>query len=277
MAFRKLPALVGLSALVGALVTSQIAWADVGSANSVRQTPERSNVKTLIALGDSITFGLYLPSTSMTTPSPDAFPSLIANDENLQVDNLGVPGWTSQDLLTSLTNSSTFQDSVRHAKVVTLDIGSNDLLSIASQDGILSSPNPTITPAEQQQFASAIQQFSRTLPAIVNRIQELSPSSKIVLYNLYNPIPSTAPQLFAFGESLIGAENVIISQCANQFQIPVADAYAAFAGHDDTYLIPGNVHPDLLGQQVLASLGEEALVGEHFHAGDWGEGDGQSN
>lgn len=267
---KKLSTVAVLSGFTGMLLTTQLVWADSGAT-----TPDEANVKTLAALGDSITFGLYLPSPSPTEASPDAFPSLIASEENLQVDNLGVPGWTSEDLRSALTISSTMQDSVRKAKVVTVDIGSNDLLSIASQDGLLSSPNPTITQAEQLQFAAAIQKFSQNLTAILDTIKKLSPSAHIVLYNLYNPIPPTYPQLFVLGEELIGQENTIISHTAASFSLPVADAYDAFAGHDAAYLIPFNVHPNTLGQQVLASRGEEVLAQEHFHPGDWGQGDGQ--
>ncbi|MBI0581150.1 hypothetical protein IEC97_27945 [Neobacillus cucumis] len=43
-------------------------------------------------------------------------------------------------------------------------------------------------------------------------------------------------------------------------KVKLVNAYGVFEGHPE-YLIPGDVHPSELGQNILANLGNEALFG----------------
>lgn len=82
-----------------------------------------------VALGDSITAG------------NDTYVSIVANYlENKNGDcvstNLGVSGWSSEDLLAAMTDSThagyaAIQNALKKADVITLDIGSNDIVNAA--------------------------------------------------------------------------------------------------------------------------------------------------
>ena len=220
---------------------------------------EKNERHNLVALGDSITFGLHL-EPNQTKPSPNAFPSLIANGQ-FNVTNLGVPGWTSADLLNALKTNPTFKNSLKSADVVTLDIGSNDLLQAA---GLSTPQTPAVTPELIQKLALADQQFAMNLQAIIKAIKTQT-DAPIILYNLYNPFGvSSNPDLASlhiFGEQLITVVNSqIINPIAIQTGSLLADAYTAFNGHQEAFIIPGDVHPTPAGHKALAQLADKALL-----------------
>lgn len=225
----------------------------------------RSPVKTvrvvagsLVALGDSITFGYDLGATN-TLPAPGAFPYLMGAAGNWQVDNLGSPAWTSGDLLAAL-RTPLFRAVLHGASVVTIDIGSNDILQPAAAAGLLQAgASPTPSAALLAELASAVQGFGTNLPQIVTLAHKEAPGAKIVLFTLYNPIPSIAGPLAGFAQTYIGEMNHEITAVATADHLPLANAYAAFAGHQTTYVMLSNLHPTALGQTVLAGLGDSAL------------------
>jgi lysophospholipase L1-like esterase len=231
--------------------------------NASFASPEKSRHSSLVALGDSITFGYNLGENN-DTPSKYAFPYLIGATINKNVENLGIPGWTSDDLLQALKTPK-FQTALKKAKVVTLNIGSNDILSLASKYGLLNPENAQkpiqLTPEQQAGFDQATQKFAKNLPTILKKIKHHAPSAKIVLYNLYNPIPSASVYLHPISESILGSLNTIIDQNASKFHLKVADAHAAF--DEKQYrlvrLAQNDVHPTIEGQEVLAKLGEQIL------------------
>lgn len=223
---------------------------------------EKNDQPHLTALGDSITFGYHL-EPNQTKPSPQAFPSLIANG-HFAVTNLGVPGWTSSDLLNAVTFNPTFKKALKSADIVTLDIGNNDLLQAAGLSQLLQSQTPVqITPELQQKLLAAQQQLALNLQQIIASIQKQT-KAPIILYNLYNPFgESTNPflsSLHLLGEQIITSVNTfVINPIAYQSGSLLADAYTAFNGKQAAYIIPGDIHPTIAGQQALASLADQAL------------------
>ncbi|MCL6636969.1 MAG: SGNH/GDSL hydrolase family protein [Alicyclobacillus sp.] len=218
----------------------------------------------LVALGDSITFGYNLPDTDGNRkPSLQAFPALLGERERLRVANLGVPGWTSADLQAALGHLATGQ-LLRQARLVTLDIGSNDLLRLAEQQGIqvaVGGGSGQLTAAQQQQLTQAVQQMTRNVAAILTGVRELT-AAPVLLYTLYNPFP-TGSALHDLTEPLEQSANAALKQLAATFpNVVVADAHAAFAGHEteDVRVAAGDIHPTVAGQAVLAQAGAAALA-----------------
>lgn len=239
-------ATVSVSAL-----TSLSALAKTDSSN-----PGKEN---LVALGDSISFGYNL-GVNNNHPSKDSFPYIIGSSDNLRVRDLAEPGWTTVDLLNAL-NTSKYQEALKHADAITLDIGNNDLLHAASTilSKIGSNPNYSITSEDMQTMTNAIVQIKTNLPVIVQKIREQT-SAPIVIYTLYNPFPTRTAQN-ALGEMFIPTVNQIIRGTAFQAQLAVADAYSAFKGNELIYvrILENDVHPTIEGQQLLANLALQAL------------------
>lgn len=250
------------SVLVASALALTFAMTPAAMAHALPQTPGQPS---LVALGDSITMGYNLGKTNRH-PSRKAFPYLIGQAESMRVRDLGVPGTTSADLLRAL-GTEKYQQAIRHARVITLDIGSADLLGLALKDGLLNpqNPNPVLTPTEALQFAQALQSYQTTLPKIIMAIRALNPTATLLLYNIYNPIPPQYPGIYALASMLVGSMNAIIASETPLFPhtIPVND-YSAFLGKTALYILPNDVHPTIAGQQELAVLGEDALVGVDF-------------
>jgi lysophospholipase L1-like esterase len=207
----------------------------------------------LVALGDSITFG-YNIDLKNQQPSPFAFPALIAKAEHLRLQNFGVPGDNSTQLLVHLSTEA-YKEALRNAEVVTLDIGNNDLLQgAASVVKKLRSSGYTPTPEDIQLLMGISASFAANLDQIITQIRALT-DAPIVIYTIYNPFygadEATKP--------LLAGVNSIIASYAKAPSVVVADAYSAFAGKQNALVLPYDIHPTIFGQVVLAKLGVQAI------------------
>ncbi len=213
----------------------------------------------MVALGDSITFGYNLGNNK--APSTKAFPYLLGKALHLgTVDDLGVPGATSSDLLKALSTAP-YQQALKQAKVVTLDIGSNDLLHAAApliNAAAIGQP-VTVTSQDQLNLQDALYQLKLNLPAIIAAIRQQT-NAQIVLYNLYDPIPAALTTLHTISEQTISQANAIIASTAAQTHCLTANAYSAINPYPSTLLLPfPDIHPSVLGQEEFALLAEQAL------------------
>jgi lysophospholipase L1-like esterase len=214
--------------------------------------------KSLVALGDSITFGWNLSPTN-DRPSDKAFPSLIANSEDdYRVSNLAVGGATSGDLL-SLLKTKSYRYALTHASVITLEIGSNDFLLGASSivEKLTHITGYTPTSEDMQVIGLITYQYRINMAAIISEIRSVT-KAPIILYNIYNPFYGIDLQASA----LLGSTNTFINLYDSDPSIVVADAFSAFAGKQINLVLPYDVHPNMDGHKVLAKLGLNAL--EHL-------------
>jgi lysophospholipase L1-like esterase len=209
--------------------------------------------KSLVALGDSITFGWNLSPTN-DSPSNKAFPSLIANSEDdYQVSNLAVGGAASGDLL-ALLKTKSYSDALTRASVITLEIGSNDFLQGARSIIEKLIPGYTPTMEDMQVIGLITKQYGMNMAAIISEIRSVT-KAPIILYNIYNPFYGLDLQAGA----LLALPNMIIKSYDSDPSIVVADAFSAFAGKQNKLVIPTDVHPNIDGHNVLANLGLHAL------------------
>lgn len=225
----------------------------IANGDDVNQKPN------LVALGDSITYGYNLEN-----PESEAFPYLIGNG-SLEVTNLGVPGWTSGELLNAVTTDASFTGALADADIVTLNIGSNDLLQAVGVQEVLASGTFEKTPELEAKVTAAALQLGQNLQGIIGSIRAQAPTASIVLYNIYNPFgPSEVPflqDLYEYGEQVVQQVNtVVIAPVQTATGSVLANAYTAFNGKQASYIIPGDVHPNVAGHQVLASLVNDILA-----------------
>lgn len=234
---KKVLATISAVSLAGALFSSM----------ALAKSPNAK--ESLVALGDSITFGYNL-GVNNEHPSKEAFPYLIDNDgKDFRVDDLGVPGWNSSQLLDALQNDSRFQQAVKHADTITLDIGSNDLLH-----GLAAGST------DPQAMPKAINTLLTNLFKSILEIRSLT-DAPIVVYNFYNPFQLNNP-LHRVGDTILPGVNFQIATLVNSFKdktIVIADANTAYGQNQLIYVRQGDIHPTAQGQEVLADLAEEAL------------------
>lgn len=261
--------------MAGAVLSGPAQPASAGSAPTPAPAPAPAKGGTgralapgqrLVALGDSIPFGYGLPGAEASPgartladlhPAPGAYPFLVAGDNGARVTDLAVPGWTSSNLLNALGTSS-FQQALRTANVVTIEIGSNDLLN-AVPDLAQAAAGGTvqINPARIQ---AGIRQLSANLPRILDAVRKQT-SAPVILFNLYDPFPATTP-LHGEAEAAIRAANDAIAATAAQAAVPVVDAYRVMDGRqqDLIRIQARDIHPNAAGQRALAQALEAVLM-----------------
>ncbi len=113
------------------------------------------------------------------------------------------------------------------------------------------------------------------MQAIFTKVRSLNTTAPIILYNIYNPFAEIViiakandaitaaaggPSFYAFlhtiGEQIAtGVNSNVIEPFANVLPgTYIADAYSAFDGKQEDYIIPGDIHPNVNGQMALAGL-----------------------
>ncbi|ETP69896.1 SGNH/GDSL hydrolase family protein [Planococcus glaciei] len=216
----------------------------------------------LVALGDSIPFGYNL-TTNNSSPAKNAFPGLIADEADLRVRNLGVPGWQTTDLLTALETNQKFRQAVRHADYVTVNIGSNDFLEILRAANAESGGNQQKF-QELLAFKLANSDVFDNIAAILEEIRSRT-DAPIVLYNIYNPFQVNDP-LHRVSDLFLPQINAKFAGLADAYDdVELADAYSAFGNNQAKYVIPRDIHPTAAGHKVLAAIGIEAFCFDFVH------------
>ncbi len=159
-----------------------------------------------VALGDSIAYGYGLENRE-----EQSYVSLIRKHLEKQYDytivsNFGTNGMRSGELLDILTNPDNknyqkYRRTLYYADVVTLSIGSNDLLHLVRLDLNMEE----LIQNGQEMFEEACQGFKKNFPRIIEEIHRINPKVKIYADNIYNP----AKGLTAFGSVYDVAEHYI--------------------------------------------------------------------
>ena len=213
----------------------------------------------LVALGDSITFGLTLDDRNL------AFPHLLGDGVS-DVHSFGFPGYTSLQLLTELQSNQDITSTLQNADAVTLNIGNNDLLQAVGIGQALQTGSPNVLTEELHgKVEEATGLFAQNLQQIIGIIRTQT-DAPIILYNLYNPFGESENELLnsfhLLGEQIVPTiNNNVINPIAFHTRTLVADAYSAFAGNQALYITaPDRVHPNEAGHQALAKAGQEAAL-----------------
>lgn len=195
-----------------------------------------------LALGDSITKGYGVPNSF-------SFPAIYADflrrrNPNLHLLNLGINGLTIGGLLALFQNNRDLRFSVSQASLITLTIGSNDLLHL------IRNPNQTINPA---QLPIIFNQMSRTLAQIGEEIRRLNPRAMVKVATLYNPLPAGPYAMYmALAQGIINNANAIIVTWAKHYGFMVIDLDRVFRGKERILISPDHLHPNAAGYQAIA-------------------------
>jgi lysophospholipase L1-like esterase len=220
------------------------------------------------ALGDSIGFGLWAPVGDGYAP---IYGRDVAADTgaNVTTINLSVPGWTSSDLLNAVNGNLLFEVPVATSRIVTVNIGGNDLLG-----GRSSYKNGTCGGADNQDCLRArVATFSANFDAILDRIRSLRGSSSTIIrtMDVYNPYvnadraqdtwPNDQGNDFQVLKQYIDAVNGHIASAATARNIPYAKVYMAFNGPngdtdpgDQGLIAFDGLHPSASGHRLIAEL-----------------------
>lgn len=167
----------------------------------------------IVVIGDSIAKGV-----GSTDASAKSFAALIGKKVNGTVNNLGITGLDSGQLIEKLETEK-FQTALEDADVIFVSIGSNDLLkpflSIVAKAAGVSGDGKDLYEKLQKQFArlskedplaagnalavavknvnnnsqlaQACKQFPKQFEAIIKQLKSINPDALIYVNNIYNP------------------------------------------------------------------------------------------
>jgi acyl-CoA thioesterase-1 len=244
---------------------------------------------TYLALGDSLAVGV-----GATVPARQGYVAHVFRFAHAQpsggVDqlvNLAVPGETSRSLLAGgqLERAiAAINDPSSDVRLVTLDIGGNDFLSLL-QPGGPCAVNPNTTPACTAAVRAALATFPATYATILTRLTQALATDpgdeRLLVMTYYNPYSGTANTEFdkAVDAALVGSDgridcaavaagddrvglNDLIACIGAQFGATTVDVYPAFSGRGPvlTHIGTGDIHPTNAGYTVIAQEFLEKLL-----------------
>ncbi|WP_068964608.1 SGNH/GDSL hydrolase family protein [Desulfosporosinus sp. BG] len=199
-------------------------------------------VNLYLALGDSITKGYGVPNSF-------SFPRLYADflrrhNPGLHMVNLGIDGLTISGLLVLLQRNHDIRLSVSQASLITLTIGSNDLLHL------IGNPNQTINTT---QLPILFNNMSKTLAQIGEEVRRLNPMATVKVATLYNPLPAGPYAVYmALAQGVIDNANAMIITWAKHYRFKVIYLDREFRGKEQLLISQDHVHPNAVGYQVIA-------------------------
>ena len=225
------------------------------SATGVSASGGISRSITVVGIGDSVTSGYNC--------SCEAFVALYAAQLAAQDDvatssaNLGVPGWTSSQLLAAITKPGALRDQVAKADILLVTIGANDLNPLESK-GPASCPAACYTPL--------IHSAGHNVELIVDAARAANPAHPptVLVTDYWNVFQDgdvgTAEHGAAFqswSDALTRAESTQICDGARSAGATCVSLYAPFKGtgsiNPTSLLAADGDHPNAAGHQLIAS------------------------
>lgn len=206
---------------IAMLVLSAVLF--IGISSPIETSAKDKKDFTYVSLGDSIATGYGLPDYVPGVESRSAYTSLLKQDIGAtDMVNFAVDGMNSTQLLQALNNEtkgSLMYDKLLNAKIITLTIGSNDVLQpflgvLANEFGAdVRDLNKIITDLlnsgetgqleliakfenlnrettglrNNKALNTGVEMFSKNFPEIIKKLKAISPNAEIYVTNIYNP------------------------------------------------------------------------------------------
>lgn len=196
-----------------------------------------------LALGDSITAGYGVRS-------PFSFPNvyaciLIRCNPNLRFLNLGVNGLTTSGLLNLLKANPRMRSCLSQASLITLTIGSNDLLRL------IRNPHQLIQPSL---LPIILGNLNKNLLQIGAEIRLLNPTATVKVATIYNPLPAGPYANYSSQvQGIIDNANGLIMMCARRYGFIVVNLDAEMKGKEALFIGRDYAHPSAAGYQMIAN------------------------
>jgi lysophospholipase L1-like esterase len=192
-----------------------------------------------LAFGDSLTVGYgAAPGLGFVPLYASSLSAAVGRD--VQPNNVGVNGATTQNLLDSLRTDPGIRAGVKDADIITITAGGNDLLQAAL---------PFVYEGDDNILKSALQAYEANYRGILETIREIKGDDTdllIILVGLYNPLP-----LMTEASVWVRKFNDFLRQLAGS-AVRVVDVYDVFIGRERELLYSDHIHPNAKGYAVIA-------------------------
>lgn len=240
-----------------------------------------------VAFGDSIAYGYGLDDLN------DGFVNIVGEYLNSDVSNYAISGLTSTQLAEML-DSGEYDNDIINADVITLTIGSNDILlpfmnllytslnlegnpDTAFKDWydntdiftkLMALNNINIAISNDTTLDEACKNFeTNTFPAIINDIKELNPDCEIIVTEFYNPYYNVnlggVFNVGAISDKYVQQLNsTLYSTSTTDYK--VAKIYDSFSNNSnltniDTETLNMDPHPNVEGHKIISDAVIEQL------------------
>ncbi len=237
-------------------------------------TTNTTDVPVYIALGDSLSEGVGASAPGSTGFVPLVYDSL-PNRYLLQ--NLGHSGDTSQQLLDhghlDDAIAEIVADNGRDVRLLTLEIGGNDLLGLYSSlviTGVCPDVDTLLTtPDCIDALTTVFTNFEPNLIATLDSIEAADPSLELVVLTLYDPFSGRLPGQSVISqvalEGMAGSPfpeglNTIMRRLVAGRNVTLVDLYPLFQGRGDELISIDFIHPNDAGHAVMAEAVIAALA-----------------
>lgn len=212
-----------------------------------------------VALGDSLAAG-QTPNRNLATGYTDLIADNLASAGVLgNFNNFGVSGYTTSNVLSALPNEL---NAIRHAEIVTIDAGANDILTDAIS--LISIDTSIDTLESQKSLINSITfTISTTIPknitAIISKIKSVNKNAKIYVMGYYNPFTFLTPEQQALVYPLLTSLNSSIEAAAVSSGATYVDTYVSMDNPKDpidqytNIPNPYDIHPSIDGYQIIAA------------------------
>ena len=235
-----------------------------------------------LALGDSLAVGVgaTVPDERGYVPQVARWLQSQAPERLEQAVNLAVGGETSDSLvrggqLESAVN--TIASTEWDVRVVTLDIGGNDLLALLfGGPCVIEPPGPACQSAVRATQARFAERYEQIVSSLARALAAKSRPAKLLVTTYYNPFSGTGSPYEAPSDvALLGADgaldcageasdrglNDLIACIGARHGAVVADVYPAFAqrGPELTHILTGDIHANDAGHSVIAEVIRQTL------------------
>ena len=195
-----------------------------------------------IALGDSLVAGAGIPLFEQGFVEKYAFLSSNTLVKPVTLTKYGLVGATTSNLLYSLRTNNKILKDLRHADIITVIIGANDLI----QAGMV-----FLQTKDERILFEALDKSIGNIESIIKIINQSVAEYEgpfiIRVTNLYNPFPQI-PQVDQWIQRFNRSLN-LFSQLNN---LKVADVYTVFKGETEKLLSLDGIHPNRLGYEKIA-------------------------
>lgn len=233
---------------------------------------DRADTPVYIALGDSLSEGMGASAPGSTGFVPLVYDSLPGGYE---LQNLGHSGDTSQQLLDhghlDDAIAEIVADNGRDVRLLTLEIGGNDLLGLYSAfviTGICPDVDTLLTKPECiDALTTALANFEPNFIATLDSIEAADPSLEVMVLTLYDPFSGRLPVQSAISqvslEGMAGSPfpeglNTIIRRLVNGRRliagrnVTLVDLYPLFQDRSNELISNDFIHPNDAGYAVMA-------------------------
>jgi len=203
------------------------------------------------AIGDSLTQGVG-DSRSQGGYVGLLERSINAEEELVAIDNLGVRGNRSDQLLARLENPEV-EEILGQADIILVTIGANDVMRVLREN---------ITDLKIQDFLHENGLYEERLYEIFSRMEEINPRSDIYLLGFFNPFDKyfqDIPELNVIVNEWNETGETVSDDFDSMTFIPIEDL---FDDHDEELFAEDNFHPNDEGYRRIAQRVLDYLTDE---------------